>query len=119
MSTEPNIGFALISPVRVSSQHTVTVVQQLVKANTVPDDTYSVAIHVEDNEGNLFAQTDFALPREHQSCLVNTVVVPSGSFVLRMGVYDWRTGERLPGRNTSSGEQSDRLTIDAFQSDRR
>jgi hypothetical protein len=65
----------------------------------VPADTYSMAVHMVDANGALVAQQDLALPNQPASCRlaeINTSGLPAGEYRVRMTVYDWRTGERLP-----------------------
>jgi hypothetical protein len=87
------------------------------QAREQPEFDYSAFLHVVDANGNLVAQKDHPpgslmgyRPAHWQpGDLVydeHLVVLPSGTageLRLTVGVYDWRTGERLPAR---SGEES-------------
>jgi hypothetical protein len=87
-------------------------------ADTVPPYTYSVALHVEDADGNLVAQSDYGLPAANTACQEATVVVhnlPTGEYRLSVMVYAWESGERLDGEVTATGEQSDRLPLGTFE----
>jgi hypothetical protein len=82
--------------------------------NTVPDNSYSVALHLEDMDGNLVAQADYGLPVEGYTCHASDLDVnglPPGDYTLMVGIYDRFTGERLPALNVTSGETGDRLRL--------
>ncbi len=82
--------------------------------DSVPDYTYSVALHLEDRDGNLVAQADYGLPVGGYSCQSSDVDVrdlPAGAYVLKVGVYNSTTSERLPGLNEANGETADRLRL--------
>jgi hypothetical protein len=82
--------------------------------NSIPDYTFSVALHLEDSDGNLVAQADYALPVGHYSCQSSDLDVRNllaGDYTLMVGIYDSETGERLPGFNEANGETGERLTL--------
>ncbi|MCA9915839.1 MAG: glycosyltransferase family 39 protein [Anaerolineae bacterium] len=69
---------------------------------TIPDDlpenTYSVALHLLDENSTLVSQADFPLPIRFYDCVTAELPldgVPAGAYTLRALVYDWQTGERL------------------------
>jgi hypothetical protein len=78
-------------------------------SETVPPDTYSVALHLEDTRGQIVAQGDYGLPTEAESCHSSDIDVsrlPSGEYTLLVGVYNSATGERLPAaRDNESGDR--------------
>jgi hypothetical protein len=83
-------------------------------AQTVPASSYSMALHLDDNNGQLVTQADFGLPQPGFSC--QSVELPvgqlsAGTYTLLLTVYDWGTGERLPGNNEATGDQGDRLAL--------
>jgi hypothetical protein len=87
----------------------------------VPPNTYSVALHILDSNGQLVAQQDYGLPNESLACRQSSVsldTLPSGEYSLAAAVYRWETGERLPGISTVTGEQGDRLVLGTFTLDR-
>ena len=87
-------------------------------ADAVPRYTYSVALHVVDEAGQLVAQTDYGLPEQRFSCAPVTVAldnVPAGEYQLTVTVYAWETGERLPGMVIATGETGDRLALGRFR----
>jgi hypothetical protein len=79
---------------------------------TVPLNTYSVALHLEDGEGHIAAQGDYGLPAEGRTCHSSDIDVnnlPPGEYTLLLGVYNAVTGERLPAR--SDDDTGDRLPL--------
>ena len=84
-------------------------------APTVPADTYSFAVHLDDANGNLVAQQDQGIPNAPFSCLslwLDTSALPPGDYTLRALAYNWQTGERLPGAD-ADGVESDRPALHA------
>lgn len=66
---------------------------------SVPPQTYSVALHLLDAQGALVAQTDYPLEHRRFDCTSAQVPleqVPPGTYRLQALVYNWQTGERLP-----------------------
>jgi hypothetical protein len=65
----------------------------------LPPASYSVALHLFDESGNLVAQTDFALPDKRPfSCTGSSLSLaglPKGDYELRAKVYAWQTDESL------------------------
>jgi hypothetical protein len=108
------IHLQLVEALNVSPSGELTVVIGSAKADSVPNDTYSVALHVVDASGNLVAQADYGLPDSPNACHKTTLNVPEGAYSLRVAVYNWQTGERLTGIDTATGEQADRLVVGTF-----
>ncbi len=108
------IHMQMVETVDVSQSGQVTVVLGSSKAESVPNDKYSVAVHVVDAAGNLVAQADYGLPNAQNACQKTTLNVPSGAYTLRVAVYNWQTGKRLIGVDSVTGEQSDRLKAADF-----
>ncbi len=108
------IHMQMVEAVDVSQDDQVTVVLGSTKAESVPNDRYSVALHVEDAAGHLVAQSDYGLPNAQTACHKTTLKVPSGAYTLRVAVYNWQTGERLVGVDSATGEQADRLKAADF-----
>jgi 4-amino-4-deoxy-L-arabinose transferase-like glycosyltransferase len=82
--------------------------------DTVPRGTYSVALHLLDSKGQLMAQSDYGLPDDGVSCRQTTIPLdklPAGSYQLAAIVYNWSTGERLPGVVTASDTRGERLPL--------
>lgn len=66
-------------------------------ADSVLRDTYSVALHVLDADGQLRAQADYSLPPPGSDCRFSEIAgIPSGSYQLHIAIYNWQTGQRLP-----------------------
>lgn len=108
------IHMQMVETADVSQSGQVTVVLGSTKAENVPNDLYSVALHVEDANGQLVAQADYGLPNAQKACHETTLNVPAGAYTLRAAVYNWQTGERLMGVDAATGEQADRLQVATF-----
>ncbi len=108
------IFMQLVEPVRSDRLGQVTVVIGSAKAEDVPDDQYSVAVHVVDTAGNLVAQADYGLPNAERACIKTGLNVPAGAYTLRVAVYNWQTGERVLGVDPLTGEEADRLVAASF-----
>jgi hypothetical protein len=96
----------------------LSVLLGLALAPELPRNTYSVALHVEDQRQKLVAQTDFALPNEAFACHATAISVdnlPAGDYTLLAVVYRWDNNERLPGLDTRTQTQADRLVIGGFR----
>src|SRR6185369_17655849 len=79
--------------VDVTPNGQVTMVLGSSKAADVPNDTYSVALHVEDAGGQLVAQADYGLPNAPNACYKTILNAPQGAYSLRVAVYNWQTGK--------------------------
>ncbi len=108
------IHMQMVEAADMSQSGQVTVVLGSTKAANVPNDTYSVGLHVEDAAGQLVGQVDYGLPNAQKACHETTLTVPAGAYTLRVAVYNWQTGERLMGVDTVTSEQADRLQVAAF-----
>ncbi len=65
----------------------------------LPENTYSVALHLLDANGVLVSQVDFPLPTRFYDCGSAQLPlgdIPPGTYSLRALVYNWQTNERLP-----------------------
>jgi hypothetical protein len=86
--------------------------------SALPPETYSVALHVLDANGELVAQSDYGLPADAFLCTQPAITLsglPAGEYTLAVIVYNWQTGERLTG--TLDGAQGDRLNVGTFTLD--
>lgn len=108
------IAMQVVEPVHADGLGQVTVVLGSAKADDIPDDQYSVAVHVVDAAGTLVAQADYGLPNAARACTRTLLNVPTGAYSLRVTVYNWQTGERLMGVDPLTGEAADRLTAAQF-----
>lgn len=85
----------------------------------IPPDTYSVSLHVVDNvSGQLAAQADYPLPARANACRSTDLVLehlPPGGYDLLLIVYNWQTGERLPGMSLNVPEQTDSVLLTRFE----
>ena len=64
-----------------------------------PRHQYSLAVHIFDAEGNPVTQADYGLPSETFDCvqtLVPTDSFASGTYQIRVFVYQWQDRTRLP-----------------------
>jgi hypothetical protein len=87
-------------------------------ADDIPAYTYSVALHVDDDRGNLVAQADYSLPEMAFSCQETQIPVnnlPPGEYQLYVVVYAWESGQRLEGEVIATGEHGDRLLLGTFR----
>jgi hypothetical protein len=87
-----------------------------VGADITPN-TYSVALHVTDEAGELVAQADFGLATLAHACheaRIDVAALPPGSYTLHAIVYAWQTGERLPATDAQTGATGDRIPIGTF-----
>ncbi len=82
--------------------------------SSVDRSQYSVALHVENQAGQLVGQTDFGLPNGCYAAEIASLS-PGGTYHALLTVYRWQTGERLPGTNVVSGEQGERLSLGQFK----
>jgi hypothetical protein len=65
-----------------------------------PTDAYSVSVQVQDDDGAPLAQADVSLTPNGYRCEALTIPldnVPPGTYPVAATVYNWGTGERLPG----------------------
>ena len=84
----------------------------------VARETYSVALHVLNAEGELVAQTDYGLPDRGFQCVraqVDVSALPPGPYRLALIVYAWQSGERVTGTLNATGERGEALTVAGFQ----
>jgi 4-amino-4-deoxy-L-arabinose transferase-like glycosyltransferase len=105
------IGMQLADSVRTLPDGTISVMLGWQVETEVPSNTYSVGLHVVDETGNLVAQADYALPLSGYSCLPTSIPVRAGTYTVMALVYNWQTGERLPGIDRATGESFDRIPI--------
>lgn len=87
-------------------------------APEVARNTYSVALHVTNANGELAAQADYGLPTDVYACRVSNISLtdlPPGEYTLLTTVYNWASGERLPGVRVETGEEGDRLALMRFR----
>lgn len=81
---------------------------------TTPPNTYSVGVHLDDPNGQLARQYDYGLPPQGFTCRSADIPLdglPPGDYRLLVTVYNWQTGERLPGTALASGQTGDRLPL--------
>lgn len=94
----------------------------LLVGESVPPNTYSVGLHVENPAGELVAQVDFPLPGAGYTCAWRDVAIddlPPGDYTVNLLLYDWQTGARLTGRDTRTtpNPTGGRLQIGSFTRD--
>ena len=80
---------------------------------------YSLAVHVFNQRGERVAQDDTGVgpgaivPLRSE---IDISALPPGNYEVRVALYDWRTGERLPARDLETGETGDMHTLQRFRS---
>lgn len=88
------------------------------RATDAPADTYSVALHVLDANGELTAQADAGLASLAFSCQrasIDVSALEPGTYRLSVIVYRWQDGVRLSGTPSDGGEGGERLVIGTFE----
>jgi hypothetical protein len=111
------IGVGLLGPLKPQQDKTLPLLLGFSHPATTPPDTYSVAVHVQDETGQLKAQSDFGLAPEVNSCRMVSVPInnlPPGKYTVLIAVYEWRTGQRLAGQMVATGASGDRLVFGSF-----
>ena len=79
---------------------------------------YSLAVHVIDQSGERVAQGDTGVgpgaivPLRSE---IDVSALPRGEYELRVALYDWQTGARLPARDLETGETGDMHTLQRFR----
>ena len=80
---------------------------------------YSLAVHVIDpRTGERVAQGDTGVGPGNIVPLrseIDISALPAGEYELRVGLYNWQTGELLPGRDVESGASGDMHTLQHFR----
>jgi hypothetical protein len=111
------IGVGLLGPLTPQQDRTLPVLLALSHPATTPPDTYSVAVHVQDETGQLKAQADFGLSPNVNDCRLAPVSIgnlPPGKYTVLVAIYEWRTGQRLAGQLVATGASGDRLVLGSF-----
>jgi hypothetical protein len=111
------IGVGLLGPLKPQADQTLPVLLGFSHPADTPPDTYSVAVHVEDETGQLKAQSDFGLAPGVNSCQMVSIPIrnlPPGKYTVLIAVYEWRTGKRLAGQMVATGASGDRLAFGTF-----
>ena len=80
---------------------------------------YSLALHVIDTlTGERVAQGDIGVGPGAVVPLCREIdisALPPGDYEVRVALYDWQTGARLPARDLETGETSDMHTLQRFR----
>ena len=107
---------AVGTPIQTEDSLTVDMVWQI--ASEVPDQTYSVALHVFEMDNQAFVTAaDYGLPEGPVGLAAPSIdlsALPQGRYVLQVGVYAWQDGTRLPGTDLVTAESSDLLPLFEF-----
>ena len=80
--------------------------------------SFSLAVHVFDQRGQRVAQGDVGVgpgaivPLRSE---IDISALPPGDYEVRVALYDWQTGARLPARDLETDEVSDIHTLHRFQ----
>jgi len=105
------IGMQLVAPVRLLADRRLSIMLGWWVGEDVPPNTYSVGLHIVDQNDKLVAQADYGLPGSGYSCLPTEINIPSGAYTLMALVYNWQTGEQLPGISVANDENGERIPI--------
>ena len=108
------VEMSLLEPLTVDSEKSLSVLLAISHLASLPVDTYSIGLHLEDATGQLKAQADFGLPDDVDSCHFGTLSLkdlPPGKYTLRVAVYQWRNGERLTGQTLATGKIDERPVL--------
>lgn len=92
------IDLQLLTPMPEKAHNPLFLILGWTLADSVSRGTYSVALHLENEQGQLVAQADKGLPSETHACQPVSISLddlPQGKYILRAIVYNWQTGERL------------------------
>lgn len=118
---EQGIQIKTLAPIPQTARQYLSVVLGWSLTTETPPNTYSVGLHLEDDQHRLVAQADYGLPTTLTGCQITSIPLqdlPNGQYQLFIVVYNWQTGERLAAqqtdRQTDSPEQLDRLLIGEF-----
>ncbi len=88
-------------------------------ADRVPPDTYSFGVYLSpENSDDVLRQADVGFPDVQFASLrgefENLDDLPSGTYEIRLAVYEWRTGQRLTGV-TADEVSGDYLLLDTLE----
>ncbi|MBZ0295399.1 MAG: glycosyltransferase family 39 protein [Anaerolineae bacterium] len=111
------VGVVAVQPVTLTESNDLSTIITWTAGENVPANTYSVALHVEDSAGEMIAQADYGLPLLAFYCEETHITLPDlpeGSYHLRLIVYNWQSGERLPAFDRTTSQQDDSILIGAF-----
>jgi hypothetical protein len=81
--------------------NTLSVLAGWRRVASLPPDTYSVGLHLLDDNGQLVAQADYGLPNEPFACRQTTLDLtglPAGTYTLSAVIYNWQTGAQMGER---------------------
>jgi hypothetical protein len=98
-------------------QRKIEVTQIWSVAADVPENTFSIGLHVDNAQGELVTQVDEGLPHEGQTChwsAIDLAGLPSGNYSLWVVVYAWESGERLMALSGDSDNPVERLEVTSF-----
>jgi uncharacterized membrane protein len=72
---------------------------------SLPPDTYSASIRLENTDGELVSQVDYGLSNSPFSCRWSTLDLAglaAGEYTLKLVIYNWQTLERMSADETAS-----------------
>jgi hypothetical protein len=117
------IEIAALEPITVTTDpvnadRNMSVLLAFSYPDTLPKNTYSVGLHIDDAQGQLKAQTDFGLPTDLESCSLARVSLkglPAGQYTVRVVIYEWQTGKQLAGLALATGLRETRPALGTLE----
>ena len=88
-------------------------------AESIPPDTYSLALHIteHDKSDEVAAQADIAFEAQSFASMrvdIDVSHLTSAQYHIWLTVYNWQTGERLQGVDFRTGREGERLPVKSF-----
>jgi hypothetical protein len=113
-------GIALVDaePLPETARDSISLAMLWSVPDQLPPNDFSLTLHLEDENGNKVGQLDTALLSMRFACQRVSIPLdnlPPGEYRLFTGVYPWRTGARMNGTDTATGQISDLLPLGTFR----
>lgn len=109
------ITLRLLQPVTRPTTNKLQVLLAWNIKSDIPPNTYSVGLHILNNEKTLVQQLDYSLPPTDVPCISSILPLDNlsaGNYSLEARVYEWQTGKRLIPK--SAQLQDDYVMLSTF-----